>query len=120
MRRRSAGKLSREPVVPIKLEIVTVETHALVLFFQPGDKGCDSIKFVSSHLNVFGLPGSAHDVVDGFGMKKKASLLAIHSECLQVIEILEVYGGVDLNCVMTKITFDVIEGAENGRQAVDT
>ena len=53
-------------------------------------------------------------------MQKKTSLLAINSERRQVIEILKIYGGIDLNCVVTKIAFDVVEGAENGRQAIDT
>ncbi len=119
MRCRTAGKLLREPIVPVKLEIVAIETHTFVLLLQLRNEGGDAVKFLFPHLDVFSSPGCADYVVYRFGMQQKAVLLAVNCERRKIVQILKIYCGVDLNGVVLEVALDVIERAENRRQSIN-
>src|ERR1700730_2919964 len=107
MRCRAARELLCEAVIAVELEIVSIETDALVLLLQLRHKCRHAVEFLSSHFNVFSLPGCAHNVVDRFGVKEKSALFAVICQRGQVFQVIEIDSSVDLDRVMPEGPFDV-------------
>src|SRR5689334_5795074 len=90
-----------------------------MLFLQLRDVSGDAIELIISQFDVLGLPRGSYNVVYGFGVQQEAAVVAVPGQYGKIIEIFEIDGGVDLNRVEAKFVPNVIERAQDCREAID-